>query len=62
MIRCGANLYWQRADNTGEVQRLTDSKNGQGAWSWHPNGKVLAFHETHPCKPRTTCSFSDGGR
>jgi len=41
----GANLYWQRADNTGDVQRLTESKNGQGAWSWHPNGKFLAFHE-----------------
>ena len=44
----GANLYWQRADNTGKIQRLTDSKNGQGAWSWHPNGKFLAFHELTP--------------
>jgi len=39
------NLYWQRSDGTGEVQRLTDNPNGQGAWSWHPNGKLLAFHE-----------------
>ncbi len=44
----GGNLYWQRADNTGKVERLTDSKNGQGAWSWHPNGKFLAFHELTP--------------
>jgi Tol biopolymer transport system component len=43
-----ANLYWQRADNTGTVQRLTDSNNGQGAWSWHPSGKFLAFHELNP--------------
>jgi serine/threonine-protein kinase len=42
------NLYWQRADGTGEVQRLTDSKYGQGAWSWHPSGKFLAFHENNP--------------
>jgi serine/threonine-protein kinase len=42
------NLYWQRSDGTGEVQRLTQSPNGQGAWSWHPNGKLLAFHELSP--------------
>ena len=42
------NLYWQRADNTGELQRLTDSKSGQAAWSWHPNGRFLAFHEVNP--------------
>jgi len=39
------NLYWQRADGTGDVQRLTESRNSQGAWSWHPNGRLLAFHE-----------------
>jgi serine/threonine-protein kinase len=47
--RAGAlNLYWKRADGTGEVQRLTDSKISQGAWSWHPSGKFLAFHENNP--------------
>jgi Tol biopolymer transport system component len=39
------NLYWQRADGTGEVQRLTDSKKIQYAASWHPSGKFLAFTE-----------------
>ncbi len=39
------NLYWQRADGTGEVQRLTDSKNNQFATSFHPSGKFLAFFE-----------------
>ena len=39
------NLYWQRADGTGEVQRLTDSKNTQYPSSWHPSGKFLAFQE-----------------
>jgi serine/threonine-protein kinase len=39
------NLYWQRADGTGDVTRLTDSTNNQYAGSWHPAGKVLAFLE-----------------
>jgi Tol biopolymer transport system component len=39
------NLYWQRADGTGEVQRLTESKNIQRAPAWHPSGKFLAFQE-----------------
>jgi serine/threonine-protein kinase len=43
-----SNLYWQRADGTGDVQRLTDSKNLQYPGSWHPNGKFLAFQETNP--------------
>jgi len=39
------NLYWQRADETGEPQRLTESKITQFPMSWHPNGKFLAFME-----------------
>ena len=39
------NLYWQRADGTGEAQRLTESKNVQFPVSWHPSGKFLAFTE-----------------
>jgi serine/threonine-protein kinase len=42
------NLYWQRADGTGEAERLTESPNGQTPESWHPSGKFLAFYETHP--------------
>ena len=42
------NVYWQRADGTGEVQRLTDSKNEQRPASWHPSGKFLAFTENDP--------------
>ena len=42
------NLYWQRADGTGDAQRLTESKNPQRPVSWHPSGKFLAFEETHP--------------
>ena len=43
-----SNLYWQRADGTGEIQRLTDSKNAQFPGSWHPSGKFLAFTEINP--------------
>jgi serine/threonine-protein kinase len=39
------NLYWQRADGTGEVQRLTESSNAQFPSSFHPSGKYLAFSE-----------------
>jgi Tol biopolymer transport system component len=40
-----ANLFWQRADGSGEVLRLAESKNLQVAGSWHPSGKLLAFAE-----------------
>ena len=42
------NIYWQRADGTGDAQRLTESRNPQTAWSWHPSGKFLAFPEANP--------------
>src|ERR1019366_1204929 len=42
------NLYWQRADGTGDVQRLTESKNNQFPTSFHPSGKFLAFMEQTP--------------
>jgi serine/threonine-protein kinase len=42
------NLYWQRADGTGDAQRLTTSKNIQFPVSWHPSGKALAFYEQRP--------------
>ena len=39
------NLYWQRVDATGEIQRLTDTDRRQVPGSWDPNGKILAFTE-----------------
>ena len=39
------NLYWQRADGSGETQRLTTSPNRQLPSSWHPSGRFLAFTE-----------------
>jgi len=40
-----SNLYWQRADGTGDAQRLTESRHFQQPASWHPNGRFLAFEE-----------------
>jgi serine/threonine-protein kinase len=42
------NLWWQRADGTGDAERLTESKITQLAGSWHPSGKYLAFQELSP--------------
>ena len=42
------NLFWQRSDGTGEIQRLTRSENSQNPFSWHPGGKLLAFIENRP--------------
>ena len=42
------NIWWQRADGTGEPQRLTDRKAQQMVASFHPNGKSLAFDEVDP--------------
>jgi serine/threonine-protein kinase len=39
------NIYWQFADGTGSVQRLTESKNHQFPFAWHPDGKHLIFDE-----------------
>ena len=38
--KSAANLYWQPADGTGAAERLTESKNEQGATSWHPSGTI----------------------
>jgi serine/threonine-protein kinase len=43
-----ANLFWQRADGTGDVQRLSQSAQTQVPTSWHPNGKLLAFQQQDP--------------
>lgn len=37
------NLYWQRADGTGMIERLTDSPNGHRPNSFTPDGKRLVF-------------------
>jgi serine/threonine-protein kinase len=43
-----ANLWWQRADGTGEPQRLTESPAQQNPSTFSPDGKTLAFDEVGP--------------
>ncbi len=37
------NMYWVRADGTGDVERLLDNKDEQIPFSFSPDGKFLAF-------------------
>jgi Tol biopolymer transport system component len=42
------NLFWQMADGSGGLERLTASEYAQAASSWSPDGKILAFIEITP--------------
>ena len=45
--RTGArNLYWQAADGTGAVERLTESPNQQSGAAVSPDGTRVIFYET----------------
>jgi serine/threonine-protein kinase len=37
------NIFWQRADGSGEAERLTTSENTQRPTSWSPDGKTLVY-------------------
>ena len=37
------NLYWTRADGSGQAERLAESPHDQTPFSWDPSGKLLAF-------------------
>jgi serine/threonine-protein kinase len=41
------NLYWQAADESSAVERLTTSGYMQSPGSWSPDGATLAFCEAH---------------
>jgi len=44
--RTGAQtLYWMPADGSGVAEPLTEANRSQGANSWSPDGKTLAFHD-----------------
>ncbi len=43
-----SNLFWQRADGSGEATRLTTSPNIQFPGSLHPSTRFLAFSEIRP--------------
>ena len=42
------NLFWQLADFSGGLKRLTISENQQIPSSWSPDGQLLAFCEHNP--------------
>jgi Tol biopolymer transport system component len=42
------NLFWQLADGSGGLERLTNSEYVQAPMSWSPNGQLLAFIEINP--------------
>jgi Tol biopolymer transport system component/DNA-binding winged helix-turn-helix (wHTH) protein len=42
------NLYWQPADGSGAMERLTKSDFWQSPGSWSPDGATLAFAELKP--------------
>jgi len=42
------NIYWQMADGSGGLERLTTSQNIQIPLSWSPHGERLAFIEISP--------------
>jgi Tol biopolymer transport system component len=42
------NLFWQLADGSGAIERLTTSEYLQAPSSWSPDGQLLAFVELNP--------------
>jgi serine/threonine-protein kinase len=42
------NIFWQLADGSGGLERLTTSDDVQTPNSWSPDGKLLAFNELTP--------------
>jgi serine/threonine-protein kinase len=42
------NIYWQRADGSGGLERLTTSDHVQFPLSWSPDGQLLAFTDFSP--------------
>ena len=42
------NLFWQLADGSGGLERLTTSEYTQIPMSWSPDGQLLAFVEINP--------------
>jgi Tol biopolymer transport system component/tRNA A-37 threonylcarbamoyl transferase component Bud32 len=42
------NLFWQLADGSGGLERLSTDQFAQVPRSWSPDGQFLAFHENNP--------------
>jgi Tol biopolymer transport system component/tRNA A-37 threonylcarbamoyl transferase component Bud32 len=46
------NLFWQLADGSGGLERLTTSEYTQVPMSWSPDGELLAYFEVNPATQR----------
>ncbi len=46
------NIYWQHADGSGGLERLTTSEYPHVPMSWSPDGQLLAFIEVNPSTQR----------
>jgi len=46
------NIFWQLADGSGGLERLTTNGYTQAPMSWSPDGQVLAFIEISPTTGR----------
>jgi len=42
------NVFWQSADGSGGLERLTTSEHTQAPMSWSPDGQLLAFLDVDP--------------
>ncbi|MFY9530199.1 MAG: hypothetical protein WBC04_09470 [Candidatus Acidiferrales bacterium] len=42
------NVFWQLADSSGGLERLTTSEYANVPMSWSPDGQLLAFMEVNP--------------
>jgi Tol biopolymer transport system component/DNA-binding winged helix-turn-helix (wHTH) protein len=43
-----SNIFWQLADGSGGLERLTTSEYTHNPLSWSPDGQLLAFSEVNP--------------
>jgi serine/threonine-protein kinase len=50
------NIFWQMADGSGGLERLTTDENIQVPYSWSPDEKQLAFFEVIPNPPDPNAS------
>jgi eukaryotic-like serine/threonine-protein kinase len=46
------NIFWQLADGSGGLERLTTSEYIHAPMSWSPDGQLLAFFEVNPATQR----------
>jgi Tol biopolymer transport system component len=57
-----SNIFWQLADGSGGLERLTTSEYLQSPMSWSPDGQLLAFMEINPTTERDIWVLRVGDR